>query len=236
MASSTLIPNPVTNNTDRARDSSKRRKRKKIQRQSSGNGRDQSSQNLNNSNEPISPWKSDVQQQLYSSKLLQALRQVRQSSATSIKPPRRGRAVHEAADRVLAVTAKGRTRWSRAILTNKLKLKFMRSNRKQRGMVATATGNSRLKKPRVSISRLKMKNLPAVQKKTRVLGGLVPGCRKQSLPVVLEEATDYIPALEMQVRAMTALVNLLSGGSSSTSVSGAGNLGHFSFSRPPPNL
>lgn len=237
MASSTLIPNPVTNNADRTRDSSKRRKRKKIQRQSSGNGRDQSSQNLNHSPEPISPWKSEVQQQVFSSKLLQALRQVRQNSgagASPTKPPRGGRAVHEAANRVLAVTAKGRTRWSRAILTNKLKLKFMKSNRRQRGMVATATGNSRLRKPRVGILRLKKKNLPAFQKKARVLGGLVPGCRKQSLPVVLEEATDYIPALEMQVRAMAALVNLLSGGSSSTSVAGAGNLGHLSFSRPPP--
>ncbi|KAI3522655.1 hypothetical protein L1887_00607 [Cichorium endivia] len=239
MASSTLIPNPVTNNTDRARDSAKRRKRKKIQRQSNGNGRDQNSQNLCISNDQITPWKSEVQQQVYSSKLLQALRQVRQSSGTGNSPtksPRPGRAVHEAADRVLAVTAKGRTRWSRAILTNKLKLKFMKSNRRQRGMVATATGNSRLKKPRASILRLKTKNLPAVQRKTRVLGGLVPGCRKQSLPVVLEEATDYIPALEMQIRAMTALVNLLSGGSSSTSVTGAGHLGHLSFSRPPPNL
>ncbi|CAI9265671.1 unnamed protein product [Lactuca saligna] len=236
MASSTLIPNPVTNNTDRARDSSKRRKRKKIQRQSSVNGRDQISQNLNSCNNHITPWKSEVQQQVYSSKLLQALRQVRQTSsigtgASPTKSPCRGRAVREAADRVLAVTAKGRTRWSRAILTNKLKLKFMKSNRRQRGMVATATGNSRLKKPRVSILRLKTKNLPAVQRKTRVLGGLVPGCRKQSLPVVLEEATDYIPALEMQVRAMAALVNLLSGGSSSTPVSGAD-----SFRRPPPNL
>ncbi|KVH90209.1 transcription factor bHLH148-like [Cynara cardunculus var. scolymus] len=239
MASSTLIPNPVTNNTDRARDSSKRRKRKKIQRQSSGIGRDQNSQNLNNNNDQITPWKSEVQQQVYSSKLLQALRQVRQGSGSgtsSTKTPRRGRAVREAADRVLAVTAKGRTRWSRAILTNKLKLKFMKSNRRQRGVVATATGNRRLKKPRVSILRLKTKNLPAVQRKARVLGRLVPGCRKQPLPVVLEEATDYIAALEMQVKAMAALADLLSGGSSSSSSAGAGNLGQLSFSRSPPSL
>ncbi|KAI3825983.1 hypothetical protein L1987_00022 [Smallanthus sonchifolius] len=161
------------------------------------------------------PWKSEAQQHVYSSKLLQALR---------ISAPRRGRAVREAADRVLAVTAKGRTRWSRAILTNKLKLKFTKTNiTRQRGSV---TGNSRLKKPRLSILRLKTKNLPAVQRKTRVLGRLVPGCRKQPLPVVLEEATDYIAALEMQVKAMAALADLLSAGSSSES----------EFRQPPPSL
>ena len=166
-------------------------------------------------------WKSEAQQQVYSSKLLQALRNVRISSDTSPpSAPRRGRAVREAADRVLAVTAKGRSRWSRAILTNKIKLKFMKNNRRQRGTAVTATGNSRLKKPRVSILKLKTKNLPAVQRKTRVLGRLVPGCRKQPLPVVLEEATDYIAALEMQVKAMAALANLISGGSSSSSGTG----------------
>ncbi|KAK9079554.1 hypothetical protein SSX86_001226 [Deinandra increscens subsp. villosa] len=237
MASSTLVPNPVTNNTERTRDSSKRRKRKKIQMQSNGNGRDQNGRSLCNNNDQITPWKSEVQQQIYSSKLIQALRHVRQGSGTD-KTHRRGRAVREAADRVLAATAKGRTRWSRAILTNKIKLKFMKCNRRQRGLVATATGNSRLKKPRVSILRLKTKNLPAVQRKARVLGGLIPGCRKQPLPVVLEEVTDYIPALEMQIKAMAALVELLSGGSSSSSVAvaGAGNVGHLSFNRPPPSL
>ncbi|KVH99769.1 transcription factor bHLH148-like [Cynara cardunculus var. scolymus] len=222
MASPTFISDPVTNNMERARDSSKRRKKKKIQRQSGGGGRDQMNHNL--SNNQMLPWKSEAQQQVYSSKLLQALRQVRISSDSSPpSAPRRGRAVREAADRVLAVTAKGGTRWSRAILTNKLKLKFMKNNKRQRGAVVTATGNSRLKKPRVSILRLKTKNLPAVQRKTHVLGRLVPGCRKQPLPVVLEEATDYIAALEMQVKAMAALANLLSGG---------GGM----ISQPPPSL
>ncbi|KAD4384590.1 hypothetical protein R6Q59_011270 [Mikania micrantha] len=228
MASSTFVPNPVTNNTERTRDSSKRRKRKKIQMQLNGNGKDQNNQNFSNDNKQITPWKSEVQQQLYSSKLLQAVRHVHQGSGTDTASTSTGtgitnkarplrHAIREAADRVLAVTAKGRTRWSRAILTNKLKLKFMKSNRRRRGLVATATGNSRLKKPKVSVLRLKTKNLPAVQRKTRVLGRLVPGCRKQPLPVVLEEVTDYIPALEMQIKAMTALVELLSGGSSSNS-------------------
>ncbi|XP_071698473.1 transcription factor bHLH148-like [Rutidosis leptorrhynchoides] len=208
MASSTLIPNSVTNNArDTSRDSSKRRKRQKLQKHS--NNSNSNREQINNlTDRQIAPWKSEVQQQIYSSKLLQALRHVRTGNGIKSR-----RDVRDAADRVLAVTGKGRTRWSRAILTNKLKLKFMKNNRRQRGVIASATGNCRLKKPRVSILRLKTKNLPAVQRKARVLGGLVPGCRKQPLPVVLEEATDYIPALEMQVKAMAALVELLSGGS-----------------------
>ena len=71
--------------------------------------------------------------------------------------------------------------------------------------------------------RLKGKTVPAVQKKVRFLGRLVPGCKKERLPVILEEAIDYIPALEMQVRAMTALADLLLGSSSSTSGAGAGD-------------
>ncbi|KAL7178319.1 hypothetical protein ACSBR2_031468 [Camellia fascicularis] len=213
---STLISNPVTN-SDRSRDSSKRRKKKKAVAT-----RDQS-QNPNGGHSSTE-WKSEAQQQVYSSKLLQALRQVRHNSSPSA--PRRGRAVREAADRVLAVTAKGRTRWSRAILTNRLKLKFMK-NKRQR---VTVTGPNRSKKPRVSILRLKTKNLPAVQRKARVLGRLVPGCRKEALPVILEEATDYIAALEMQVRAMSALAELLSfSGSSSSPLSQLGSI------RPPPS-
>lgn len=62
----------------------------------------------------------------------------------------------------------------------------------------------------MSVLRLNKKNIPDVNRKVRVLGRLVPGCGKQSVPVILEEATDYIQALEMQVRAMNSLVQLLS--------------------------
>lgn len=208
MASS-LISNPVTN-SDRARDSSRKKKKKKIQAKQD----DQAQSHAR--------WKSEAQQQIYSSKLLQALSHVSLSPSND-PPPRRGKAVREAADRVLAVAAKGRTRWSRAILTNRLKLKF-RKHKRQRAPTAT-TGTTRSRKPRISVFRLKGKNLPAVQRKVRVLGRLVPGCRKEPLPVILEEATDYIAALEMQVRAMSALAELLSGSSS-----GAG-----SSSSPPPS-
>ncbi|XP_007035839.2 PREDICTED: transcription factor bHLH148 [Theobroma cacao] len=202
-----VATNPVTNtNSDR----SKRKKKKKSMIKEN-----QQSQNQNHAR-----WKSEAQQQIYSSKLLQALSQVSLNSP-SPSAPRGGRAVREAADRALAVAAKGRTRWSRAILTNRLKLKF-RKQKRQRGSaaaVAAVTGSIRSKKPRVSVLKLKSKSLPAVQRKVKVLGRLVPGCRKQPLPVILEEATDYIAALEMQVRAMSALAQLLSGPGASSSSS-----------------
>ena len=219
---STLISNNVVANTDRSR----KKKKKKTQ------ARDQQLQQQED-DKNHNKWKSETQQQIYSSKLLQTLSQVHLSppppSATATAT-RRGRAVREAADRVLAVAAKGKTRWSRAILTNRLKLKFQKKHRKQ-PRVVSATGTTRSpKKPKVSVLRLKGKSLPAVQRKVRVLGRLVPGCRKQPLPVILEEATDYIAALEMQVRAMTTLANLLSGSTSSSSSSSAS-----SSSGPPPS-
>lgn len=203
--SSTLISNPVTNS-----DRSKRKKKKKAS---------QSKESKQNQTQ----WKSETQQQIYSSKLIQALNHVNGASPSA---PRRGRAVREAADRVLAVAAKGRTRWSRAILTHRLKLKFRKHKKVNRvsapSAAAAATGSGRSKKAGFSVLRLKAKSLPAVQRKVRVLGRLVPGCRKQPFPVILEEATDYIAALEMQVRAMTALAELLSvGGGSSSSSSAA---------------
>ncbi|XP_038875658.1 transcription factor bHLH147-like [Benincasa hispida] len=196
----------VLSNSDRVRESSRKQKKKK-----SHSNRD------NHQNQNHIKWKSQAQQEIYSSKLVRALNQVRLSPSNEA-PPRRGRAVREAADRVLAVAAKGRTRWSRAILTNRLKLKF-RKPKKQRSV--STVGNNRSKKPRVSVLRLRGKGLPAVQRKVRVLGRLVPGCRKEPLPVILEEATDYIAALEMQVRAMSALAELLS---ASTSAAGSSSI------------
>ncbi|KAL5541506.1 hypothetical protein UlMin_009216 [Ulmus minor] len=198
MASS-LVSNQVTN-PDRTR----KKKKKKIQPKQE-----------NPSQTNHARWKTETQQQIYSSKLLQALNHVSSRNPSSDgPPPRRGRAVREAADRVLAATAKGRTRWSRAILTNRLKLKFRKHKKQRAPSAAAVTGTSRSRKPRLSVLRLKGKNLPAVQRKVRVLGRLVPGCRKEPLPVILEEATDYIAALEMQVRAMSALAELLSGSTS----------------------
>ncbi|MCE5166859.1 hypothetical protein HAX54_028160 [Datura stramonium] len=228
--SSTMVSNPVTS-SDRV--ISRRKKNKKSMRNQT-----QKNNNNNNNGNSETPsntteWKTQAQQQVYSSKLLKALREVRISSPAanpSVPAPKGGRAVREVADRVLAVTAKGRSRWSRAILTNRLKLKFMKKHAKRQKMAASCT-NRLPRKPRVGILKLKTKNLPAFQKKARVLGRLVPGCRKQPLPVILDEATDYIAALEMQIRAMSALADLLSGASSSITAP----LDQLSSSRPPPS-
>ncbi|KAF7805043.1 transcription factor bHLH149 [Senna tora] len=156
-----------------------------------------------NSLTPI-PWRSETEQRNYSSKLVEALRHVLRRSPPATAKPSRGREVRDIADRVLAVTAKGRTRWSRAILAAPFRRrKFQRQHKKVK---KAANG---LKKPEV---RRERRQLPAVQKKARVLSRLVPGCRKVSFPSLLEETTDYISALEMQVRTMTALTELLAGG------------------------
>ncbi|KAL0725694.1 hypothetical protein Bca4012_040293 [Brassica carinata] len=168
-------------------------------------------------------WRTEKQQRNYSAKLIQALQQVRLSSsssaaATETSPPptaqKRGKAVREAADRALAVSARGRTLWSRAILANRIKLKFRKQKRQRPAAIPAVitTGVSRRsKKRRVTVVKLNKKSIPTVNRKVRVLGRLVPGCKKESVPVILEEATDYIQALEMQVRAMKSLAELLSG-------------------------
>ncbi|XP_058756367.1 transcription factor bHLH149-like [Vicia villosa] len=140
-------------------------------------------------------WRSESDQNNYSKKLIEALSRINSPSTT--KPTPAGQ-VRETADRVLATSAKGRTRWSRAILG-----KWKKLRRHHRKVKKAATGLNKTERM--------TRRLPAVQKKTRVLGRLVPGCRKVPLPNLLEEATDYISALEMQVRAMTALAELLAG-------------------------
>ncbi|KAK2968750.1 hypothetical protein RJ640_020386 [Escallonia rubra] len=193
------ISNPEAN-SNRLRDS-KRKKRRKT-------GADAPTEPATNTDPPR--WKTESEQQIYSSKLVDALRRRRPAAASPesfpVPVPVRGRAVRETADRVLAVAAKGRTRWSRAILTSRLRLRMnsLSSNHKKHRKVRV-TGDIRSRKPAVR------KTLPPLQRKVRVLGRLVPGCRKLSFPNLLEEATDYRAALEMQVRAMTALTGLLTG-------------------------
>lgn len=149
-------------------------------------------------------WRSEREQRIYSTKLVEALLQVRRNSSPAFKVSG-GLQVREAADRVLAVSAKGRTRWSRAILTSRLGLRLGCNNKHKKAKAGKVTGSSRLKRP------AKNRHLPAVQRKAKVLSRLVPGCRKVSFPNLLEETSDYIAALEMQVRAMTALTELLTG-------------------------
>ena len=160
-------------------------------------------------------WRSESEQRNYSTKLVEALRQVRRNSSSSPSSAKlsssssvgRHREIRDAANRVLAVSAKGKTRWSRAILTSRLSSKLAHNNTKHKKanrVGAKVTGCSR-------VSRPEKKRLPPVQRKVKVLSRLVPGCRKVSLPNLLEEATDYIAALEMQVRAMTKITEILTG-------------------------
>ncbi|KAL3620675.1 hypothetical protein CASFOL_035587 [Castilleja foliolosa] len=146
-------------------------------------------------------WLNESEQQIYSSKLVDALRHIRRPDSAVAT----GRAVRDAADRVLAVSAKGKTRWSRAILAGRLSLRLARINRKHKKAAKPAAQTKN--------SAVQRKNLPPVQKKVKVLSRLVPGCRKLALPNLLEETTDYIAALEMQVKSLTFLTGLLNGGS-----------------------
>ncbi|XP_074291893.1 transcription factor bHLH148 [Silene latifolia] len=212
MEQSRTITNPQasTSSSSSIREIIRRRKRIKTQISSS-------STTTTTTNPSSSSWKSEKTQQLYSSKLLTALRNVH-ITPPSPSAPRRSRAVREAADKALAVAAKGRTRWSRAILTNKIKIKYM--NQKHKRQKINVTGPSKLPQATRLLSlKGKTKELPGVERKVKTLGRLVPGCGKETLPVILEEATDYIPALEMQIRAMRDLLSRLTAASASTSAS-----------------
>ncbi|GFS30723.1 sequence-specific DNA binding transcription factor [Actinidia rufa] len=174
------ISNPETN-ANRSHES-KRKKRRKIE------GENHAEAVTTEKNR----WKTATEQQIYSTKLIQALRQSRRTSSSPAT------AVRETADRVLAAAARGKTRWSRAILTSRLRPQLGHKKVK-------VTGGVRWKKP------AEKKREPVLQRKVRVLRRLVPGCRKISFPNLLEETTDYIAALEMQIRAMATLAESLSG-------------------------
>ncbi|XP_020591437.1 transcription factor bHLH148-like [Phalaenopsis equestris] len=147
----------------------------------------------------LKKWRTEKEQKVYTSKLLDTLRRVR-SSTPATHGLRRSRVIREAADRCLAVAARGRTRWSRAILSNR-KLFLKRRRPPSSSLQSTFY---------TAVSRSKKKNSPILVGKAAFLGRLVPGGRKLSFPMLLVEASDYIAALQMQVRAMSALTTVLS--------------------------
>ncbi|XAR49253.1 hypothetical protein NMG60_11032380 [Bertholletia excelsa] len=198
MMAPSLISNPEANSNSSRE--SKRKKRRKI-------GSDQSEE----VKQDRTRWRTEAEQRIYSVKLVEAIRQARRNSSSPATPaPIGGRVIRETADRVLAIAAKGRTRWSRAILTTGLRLR-LNGNKHKKSKKPKVTGETRSNKPMAV-----KKKSPALQRKVRVLGRLIPGCRKLQFPNLLEEATDYIAALEMQVRAMTAVAGLLTGAESLT--------------------
>uniref|UniRef100_A0A453ALV2 IBH1-like N-terminal domain-containing protein n=1 Tax=Aegilops tauschii subsp. strangulata TaxID=200361 RepID=A0A453ALV2_AEGTS len=133
-------------------------------------------------------WRTRREHEIYSTRLLDALRLVRAGAGVAPSPSP-ARQVREAADRALAVAARGRSRWSRAILASR------RAHRVHR---------VRLHAPAPAPASAQAQTLA---RKAKTLGRLVPGCRKLPFPALLSEASDYIAALEMQVRATPAIVN-----------------------------
>ncbi|CAF1924377.1 unnamed protein product [Brassica oleracea var. botrytis] len=140
-----------------------RQKRRKI----SETAKEAESSEINQ--ESLKRWRTNRVQQIYASKLVEALRRVRQRSNDGGKITSAAREIHDTGE-------PSSHRWSRAVLATRV---------------------------RASLKKHKK------EKKLKILGRLVPGCRKVTVPNLLDEATDYIAALEMQVRAMESLAELL---------------------------
>ncbi|KAF2556803.1 hypothetical protein F2Q68_00013094 [Brassica cretica] len=146
-------------------------------------------------------WRTNRVQQIYASKLVEALRRVRQRSNDGGKITSAAREIRDTADRVLAASARGTTWWSRAVLATRVRASLKKHKK------VKITGTRKLRKD--TATERKQIKLPAAEKKLKILGRLFPGCRKVTVPNLLDEATDYIAALEMQVRAMESLAELL---------------------------
>lgn len=156
-------------------------------------------------------WRSGAQERIYGRRLLDALRATR-SGAPQPQP----RAVKEAADSALALTARGQSRWSRAILLagaascrRRVLVKAGGKIRRHPRPQARAAAAAAKAAAAASASEPPMLKERKVKDRLRVLGRLVPGCRKLQAPDLLEEAADYVAALEMQVKAMRALADAL---------------------------
>ena len=165
---------------------------------------------------PSSKWRTPRAQQAYSSKLIQALRLVRTGGTPTCSAS--APAVRDAAYRALAFAARGRSRWSRAILARSRRCRALhclrarrppppRPRKRQQQQQQQQGGETEEWRPGGLAGRAK------------VLGRLVPGCRSLSLPALLAEVSDYIAALEMQVRAMGQLTHDLAASASASSSS-----------------
>ncbi|XP_073000014.1 transcription factor bHLH149-like [Typha latifolia] len=151
--------------------------------------------------QPTTKWRTPGQEQTYNRRLVSALRAAGEGHAQA---PQRAAAVKAAADAALALTARGQSRWSRAILLG----------RRRRKVLLKAGGRIRRRCPARSAQPPMVRRGKGEEAKVgdrlRALGRLVPGCRKLAAGRLLEEAADYVAALEMQVRAMRALADAMS--------------------------
>ncbi|XP_051213550.1 transcription factor bHLH149 [Lolium perenne] len=154
-----------------------------------------------------SRWRTRREHEIYSSKLLDALRLVRAGKGAL---PSAAREVRQAADRALAVAARGRSRWSRAVLllASRSRARAHRVRVRVRSRAPAPAPQPQTHRPSTGAST-SSSGAPALARKAQELGRLVPGCRKLPFPALLSEASDYIAALEMQVRAMAALAHAL---------------------------
>lgn len=152
---------------------------------------------------PKSRWSSSTQERIFCQKLIRALRSTKEAPSQPLK----AMAIKDAADSALALTAKGQTRWSRAILFSRWQKRksCLKGGGKLRGWFS---GRTRVGKAGSGLDpRRRGKK---VTERLRVLSRLVPGGRKLSEPMLLEEAADYVAALETQVKTMRTLAELLS--------------------------
>lgn len=154
-------------------------------------------------------WRSGTQERIYGRRLLDALRATR-SPQTQPQP----RAVKAAADSALALTARGQSRWSRAILLagaascrRRVLVKAGGKIRRHRRPQARAALEASKAAAAASAGEPPVLKERKVKDRLRVLGRLVPGCRKLQAPDLLEETADYMAALEMQVKTMRALAD-----------------------------
>lgn len=177
-------------------------------------------------------WRTGFQRQ-YLSRLVDVLRRRRIKCATNVSS--RSRAVKLAADLSLAMTAKGRTSWSRAIL-RKYIFRLKKTRRKPQVIKSHGETRSALDKTRpacktiVSCIKSVRCSLGAASKlrsahncqeesggsvasRMQTLRLLVPGSRGLDTPLFLKEAADYTVALKMQVQALQALADCYSNSS-----------------------
>nr|ABK24435.1 unknown [Picea sitchensis] len=175
-----------------------------------------------------SAWRAGFQRK-YFSRVVAVLRSGRIENATSASA--RIRTVKFAADLSMAMTSRGRTAWSRAILgkyiirlkRSRCQLRVVKSRGNLHGIRTSASGKSSPCKRTAVCKKLARRFLGnsrhrglkgtgvTVASRMQTLRLLIPGSHGLDTPVFLKEAADYIVALKMQIQAMQALADSNSG-------------------------